>query len=160
MVAVPAKSSSVKKRGLSPVPHEAERNNDKAHAGKYTSVGCDTRRSSGMRRDVDAGSSICPNISTSTSTNQMPPTVACLTSATCVEKSCACKNRSACEASHFTKTLSSRNSARFLFRDNRCVYSTARAMVFLGDCYAPRYIRKFYVSDHNTTDTVMSAHMY
>jgi hypothetical protein len=105
MSSVTAKSSSVKKRGLSPISHEAVSNNNEEHTTKYATVGRDTPHAAGMRREHDAESLIWTPISSTVATKQIPPTVACLTAATCVEKSCPCKNRSGCGRSHVMKTL-------------------------------------------------------
>jgi len=96
MSSVTAKSSMNTKRQLSTDAHGAKSANGDEHASKYANVSRVLPHSIEMRGDRGAGTSTCPAVSTRISTKQVPPTVACLTAATCTMKSCPCKNRSAC----------------------------------------------------------------
>ena len=143
MSSVPAKSASVKKRGLSPVPHEAVSDIDKLRASKFASNSHGTPHATRTLRGPGAGALTCPTISTRSSTDPMPPTGACLTAETCIAKSCPCKDRSRCASSHFIKHCLLGLARDSFLRDDRYAYSTARTVVFHGTVTCHGHYEKF-----------------
>jgi hypothetical protein len=159
MSSVTAKSATVKKRGLPPISHEAASNNNEEHATKYATVGRDYPHAAGMLREHDAGSLIWTPISSTVATKQIPPTVACVTAATCVEKSCPCKTQSGCLRSHVIKTLSPRNSACFTLRVVRYEYSPRAPRSLTDTATRHSILWVFLVLGSNTNTIILSARM-